>query len=428
MSGAELIKHLRRREEMLQACAPKVVPNVFADAADRWIMASLLQKAIRRGQCELALGASSKLLEIDPSRLWRRLMTIALEDVGVGDLDVALDLVAISSSSLARKILGGAQRSLEIVIPVACRATKDRTADHLGSLARWDKIRENPGDREMLFPSVPADCWDATLSSTECNSASFSENHIYGAIALAGAWQRGKLKLEEALDHFGRRGVPLALLEACSCYGRRCGDALFLYALAAWALWKDQNPEPLALVRHGLKGRDLGGLPDYALDPLHTRLGRRAIELWLRSYLGKLPFEGRQVMAGLWNAEAALSNQVLFWATGGQIQKIAYQADLLAEGLTTERHDELVAWIAEEHSVLVAARQLVWRSHVKSSREAEQAQARLGAGRAMVGAGQTDAIQVARLLPGRSRAIVTMPPAVLAVLMGSLSIAARAKA
>ena len=85
----------------------------------------------------------------------------------------------------------------------------------------------------------------------------------------------------------------MALQEACDCYGRRCGDLLFLYALTAWVIWKNDAPEPLALARPGLQGQDLGGLPDYALDPLRTRLGRRAVEFWLRSYLEKVPFESR---------------------------------------------------------------------------------------------------------------------------------------
>jgi hypothetical protein len=77
-------------------------------------------------------------------------------------------------------------------------------------------------------------------------------------------------------------------------------------------------------------------------------------------------------MAGLWNAEAASCNQMLFWEPGAEIQRAAYQADLLAQGLAAERHSELLAWIAQEQSVLLTARQMVWKSHVRSARETVQ--------------------------------------------------------
>ena len=409
MSGTELIGHLRGRAEMLRASMIAVTPDVMVEGADRWVLASLLQKGVRRGRCELALGASLKLLELDPSRLWRRLMTVALEDVGVGDLDVALDLVAISALPVARRLLGGSRASLEILIPLACRAMKDRTADHLASLVRWrglstDHGRVGEGEAMLSLlsshPRAPAssagirlhqpaeglpeivsvdgqgiDAPGYQLRQMPAVQPRYSvaeptwQDHVYAAFALGGAWERGKLKLEEVLEHFGRQGAPLALLEACGAYGRRCGDGLFIYALTAWMIWKKQNPEPLALARQGLQGQDLGGVPDYGLDPLRTRLGRRAVELWLRSYLEKVPFDGRQVMAGLWNGEAALCNQTLFWEAGGEIQRAAYQADLLVQGLALERHGELLGWIAQERAVLLCARQMVWQSHVRSLRQ-----------------------------------------------------------
>jgi hypothetical protein len=277
-------------------------------------------------------------------------MTVALEDVGVGDLDVTLDLVAVSSMAMARKALGGSRPSLEITVPAACRAVKDRTADHLASLVRWQGLSTDQGrehdavvmrpiqHRQQFLEPPPeislADGYGVggqgcLLAQMPPVQPQYSVSHpawqdqVYAASALAGAWERGKLGLEEVLDHFGRRGAPLALLEACGCYARRCGDPLFLYMLAGWVIWQKQGPEPLALARPSLRNADLDGLPDYALDPLRTRLGRRAVELWLRSYLEKLPYDARQVTAGLWNAESALCNQTLFWEAGGQIQRAA---------------------------------------------------------------------------------------------------------
>ena len=52
-------------------------------AINPWQAMSLLQKAVRRGQLDLALGATSTLLDSAPDRFWRRTGVIAFEDVGV---------------------------------------------------------------------------------------------------------------------------------------------------------------------------------------------------------------------------------------------------------------------------------------------------------------------------------------------------------
>ena len=68
----------------------------------RWVAASLLQKAIRRGRLDLALRAASTLLAVDEKRLWRRLALIGAEDVGLGDI-VAVGLATAAFVSKGRR-------------------------------------------------------------------------------------------------------------------------------------------------------------------------------------------------------------------------------------------------------------------------------------------------------------------------------------
>ena len=49
----------------------------------------------------------------------------------------------------------------------------------------------------------------------------------------------------------------------------------------------------------------IGEWPAYVFDPLHARVCRRAVVLWLRSYLTRPPFSASQVAAALWNGEGA---------------------------------------------------------------------------------------------------------------------------
>src|SRR6266480_5330621 len=60
---------------------------------DRWIASSLLQKSIRRGDSELAYRAAFRVQELDRSGIWRRLIIIAFEDVGAGDIGALIDTV-----------------------------------------------------------------------------------------------------------------------------------------------------------------------------------------------------------------------------------------------------------------------------------------------------------------------------------------------
>jgi hypothetical protein len=108
-------------------------------------------------------------------------------------------------------------------------------------------------------------------------------------------------------------------------------------------------------------------LPGYTFDPVNTRLGRRAVELWLKSYLTKPEWLPKQAAAALWNAESALCDRTLGSDLGDSICDRAYAADLQHRGLPPDRHAEINAWIATERPALTAARQAVWDAFVRQS-------------------------------------------------------------
>ena len=129
----------------------------------------------------------------------------------------------------------------------------------------------------------------------------------------------------------------------------------------------------MQVAAHGIPPPALiGDIPEYAFDPIHTRLGKYAVDLWLRSYPMKQPWTPRQVGAALWNAEAALSDRTLSWKLGDELQERAYRADLLAHGLPIEHHVEMMSWIAHERPALTAARREVWKSAVRASGETQE--------------------------------------------------------
>ena len=68
-------------------------PDIIPTATDRWLLASNLQKAIRRGLTDVAMGTANKLLIVDARYFWRRLLVIAYEDIGYGDITKCHDLL-----------------------------------------------------------------------------------------------------------------------------------------------------------------------------------------------------------------------------------------------------------------------------------------------------------------------------------------------
>src|SRR5262249_10106951 len=100
-------------------------------AADPWVVSSLLQKSIRRGETQIAQEAAFTLMKLNGSAIWRRLMVIAFEDVGVASIDAIMAVVAASSDAALRKSCGGNTRIAIHLARLLAAAAKDRSADYL---------------------------------------------------------------------------------------------------------------------------------------------------------------------------------------------------------------------------------------------------------------------------------------------------------
>jgi replication-associated recombination protein RarA len=107
-------------------------PPVFDPLiADQWVIKSLLQKSIRRGEVEIAQRAALTFLSQKGSAIWRRFMIIAFEDVGAGSVDVVAQTVAASTDSNWRKQSGGDSVVASRLARLLAEAPKSRSAEHL---------------------------------------------------------------------------------------------------------------------------------------------------------------------------------------------------------------------------------------------------------------------------------------------------------
>lgn len=73
---------------------------------DRWVLVSNLQKSIRRGLSETAVGTATKLMAVDPRYFWRRLLVVAYEEVGYGDINRCHDLLKTFRREALQRDLG----------------------------------------------------------------------------------------------------------------------------------------------------------------------------------------------------------------------------------------------------------------------------------------------------------------------------------
>jgi hypothetical protein len=103
VNGPEIL-HLIRHDLRGAVARQGKPPTPRPMDASPWVAMSTLQKAIRRGREDLALGAAAILLRDAPNKLWRRIGCIAYEDVGLASLEaVGLATVAWPANDIAQR-------------------------------------------------------------------------------------------------------------------------------------------------------------------------------------------------------------------------------------------------------------------------------------------------------------------------------------
>lgn len=99
---------------------------------------SCLQKAIRRAMVEEACQYAYELYVSGPiylEKMWRRLLTISVEDIGFGNLDAAVQIKTLNDMRKEFPYDDGDQPMYFIhAIRILCESTKDRSSDYLKNI------------------------------------------------------------------------------------------------------------------------------------------------------------------------------------------------------------------------------------------------------------------------------------------------------
>ena len=124
-------------------------------AADEVI--STLQKSIRRNKVEEACQAAYELYITGPlflDKLWRRLLTISVEDIGFGNLQAAVQVNTLNEVRKTYAYDDGDQPMYFIhAIRVLCTCTKDRSSDYLKNII----IKESAMGKVVEVPDIALD-------------------------------------------------------------------------------------------------------------------------------------------------------------------------------------------------------------------------------------------------------------------------------
>jgi hypothetical protein len=316
-------------------------PVVEPLIADQWVIKSLLQKSIRRGEVEIAQRAALTFLFQKGSALWRRFIIIAFEDVGAGSTDVVAMTVAASTDARWRKRSAGDAVVAAHLARLLADAPKSRSAEHLITSSDCHPSFEQ--ERLLVSASSIAD----NLTVVADNSKSLMHRAL-GAWCVSGIdWKRERkpsTDLPGLLDAYQSLGVPEELVAATGIAATKCREPISLMVPLICLVANDaQVPIVVASAVPGTTVLD--GIPMYALDK-HSRVGLEAIRNLvkynseIREFLERHVAPARRraaaYMAAFYADAAPLASKFL-WGGADQLEALGIETDLLKVGVPAEQ-------------------------------------------------------------------------------------------
>ena len=318
---------------------------------DVYVASSGLQKGIRRGDTETALRSTARLMEDDPARFWRRIVVIAFEDIGIGDLKLVGHVAAVSGQKRWRAGHGGEWFIAAHLVKRMCEANKDRTADDLLHLVEFD-------DRLIDHRK----CWghaniDRLTDFIGRRDISLPEKALAAWLGIGTARWRSSVLVkrqgfpDNVFERFRDLGVDPMLVDVCQAGLGKMAYALPTFLPLIQQAAKSKTPTPVSddFPHHA----SINGMPACEFDG-YTRHGKQSIKALLnqsdrlRGFLkDKAPEKGwpKIVALVLFRIEGGLMASRLRWGLGDQIRE---DADLCGRGIALEAVPEAMYTMRDE--------------------------------------------------------------------------------
>jgi hypothetical protein len=311
-------------------------------AVDPWIASSLLQKAIRRGDADLAERAAITLHRLRGNGIWRRLIVIGFEDVGIGSVDALIKTTAACTAPNWRaNVEGGDQRVLCLVARLLAEAPKDRSPDHLISAAQSHPALEDARRRVgamSISQRVDYAANDTRPLPERAVAAWCASGVEWGAEHRIG---RGDLPgLMSALRHLG---VPDDLVTATRIAATRTREPIVVMTPLLWLAASaagdhrvvDCSVPPVTMI---------GDIPSFVFDK-HTALGKAAIHRFARenhavrdllaAYVPEYRAKDVACIAAF-HVDAAPVSRRFDWDGSAELERLGDEAEMMKVGVPRE--------------------------------------------------------------------------------------------
>lgn len=286
--------------------APEPLP------CDRYIARSCLQKAIRRGEVVLAQRALANLFEHDPVTVWRHLVIICLEDVGIANVDLLAQIIAARQDRKWRAQLGGDWQVMAGLVrlmaeSVHCQASCDLLL----------RVMNDPAldlDKAVAFEAEPS-----SLAETVGNRSEKIELRGIAAMAMGGCLAEGQLHKDPCglFDVMAEHGQFSSVVATCRAAWKISRNPMAMLLPLVWEAWmKDDRHHVANDVLPAVQVMD--GVPGYALDQF-TRIGNTIARAFLRENDElRSTFE----FAGVRSADfSSTLGDLLFLSEGGVVRR-----------------------------------------------------------------------------------------------------------
>lgn len=334
---------------------------------DRWIAASVLQKAIRRNDPVTAERAALTLWHQDKRTLWRRLMVIALEDVGAVSPDSIVQTLTAFNAPAWRARVGDLKVALYLTC-LLCGSVKIRLADEMYSLA--DRAPEYQNLREVLAVAGSRYLIDYAIDRSrplpeQCLALWF----------MAGTFAYPSDYLPERKGSLKAAAAAIWSLDAPDDLKEICVDVLnkSQWPLALWTplLWTEvqKQPRPLLIMFDKFQPSPVvDGIPLVALDGF-TRIGKACFTQLQKTVPDLKPFNAKQIALGMFYLEGSCVDRRLTSEKLEEYRQAAEIADAESVGMDAPHYLGLREILAGHAETLEAIRREHLRRYLQKTQD-----------------------------------------------------------
>ncbi|MEM9469367.1 MAG: hypothetical protein AAF988_04325 [Pseudomonadota bacterium] len=299
---------------------PEFVP--WSDS-DKWLLASCLQKAIRRGHEHIALNAAAHLYQLDKRMLQRRLLVTAFEDIGIANNRAVAQTTLICTHSKIRKQLGEFRAYL-FAASIMARSIKCRAADQLYMIC--NNAEEGQEMREAV----------QELNINQLIACALAKNASLYVRAYA-AQRLHKGCVCDAIEYMEQVHALPPMIDVSCVASSKMRDPLAVYTPMLMAEFQDRTTE----IENIVLDESGNTIPLYAFDPLHTRCGKQAVKIWMKQTPELQSFTPNQIGKAVFHTESVLCDRELSSPELDDLKDKGVEVSLRQGGVSLDRHDEL---------------------------------------------------------------------------------------